>query len=128
MPPPYDCQPTFRVAALACVLVGACDAGPRRPDPDEKAAVFASVAGSYSTGRSAGNSLVIIRPDGQVLPGSIGKDGRASLPRIQEQARAGKRGNVACVITSFGIIAGIAPPDIVNVGRFQYKKAPTSVQ
>ena len=96
--------------------------------PDEKAAVFASVAGSYSTGRSAGNSLVIIRPDGQVLLGSIGKDGRASLPRIQEQARAGKRGNVACVITSFGIIAGIAPPDIVNVGRFQYKKAPTSVQ
>ena len=95
---------------------------------DERAAVFASVAGSYSTGRSAGNSLVIIRPDGQVLLGSIGKDGRATLPRIQEQARAGKRGNVACLITSFGVIAGIAPPDSINVGRFQYKKAPTSVQ
>lgn len=95
---------------------------------DEKAAVFASVAGSYSTGRSAGNSLVIIRPDGQVLLGSIGKDGRATLPRIQEQARAGRRGNIACVITSFGVIAGIAPPDTVSVGRFQYKKAPTSVQ
>ena len=47
---------------------------------------------------------------------------------IQEQARAGKRGNIACVVTSFGIIAGIAPPDAVNVGRFQYKKAPVSIQ
>jgi len=93
---------------------------------DEQAAVFASVAGSYSTGRSAGNSLVIIQPDGQVLLGAIGKDGRPTLPRIQEQARAGRRGNIACVITSFGIIAGIAPPDSVNVGRFPYKKAPVS--
>ena len=94
---------------------------------DEKAAVFATVAGSYSTGRAAGNSLVIIRPDGQVLLGTIGKDGKATPPRIQEQARAGKRGNIACVVTSFGVISGIAPPDAVNVGRFQYKKAPASV-
>ncbi len=95
---------------------------------DEKAAVFASVAGSYSTGRTAGNSLVTIRADGQVLLGTIGKDGKPTPPRIQEQARAGKRGNIACVVTSFGIISGIAPPDAVNVGRFQYKKAPISVQ
>jgi hypothetical protein len=95
---------------------------------EEKAAVFATVAGSYSTGRTAGNSLVIIRPDGQVLLTSIDKDGKAGAPRIQEQARAGRRGNIACVITSFGIISGIAPPDAVNVGRFQYKKAPTTVQ
>jgi len=94
----------------------------------ESAAVFAAVAGSYSTGRTAGNSLVIIRPDGQVLLGSIGKDGKPTAPRIQEQARAGRRGSIACVITSFGVISGIAPPDAVNVGRFQYKKAPTSVQ
>lgn len=95
---------------------------------EDKAAVFATVAGSYSTGRTAGNSLVIIRPDGQVLLSSIGKDGKASAPRIQEQARAGRRGTIACVITSFGIISGIAPPDTVNVGRFQYKKAPTTVE
>lgn len=94
----------------------------------EKAEVFASVAGSYSTGKTAGNSLVIIRPDGLVLLGSIGKDGKATPPRIQEQARAGRRGNIACIITSFGIIAGTQPPDAVNVGRFQYKKAPTSIQ
>ena len=95
---------------------------------DERAQVFASVAGSYSTGKGAGNSLVIIRPDGQVLLGAIDQDGKATPPRIQEQARAGRRGNMACIITSFGIIAGIQPPDTVNVGRFQYKKAPTSVQ
>jgi hypothetical protein len=94
----------------------------------EKAEVFATVAGSYSTGKTAGNSLVIIRPDGQVLLGTIGKDGKATPPRIQEQARAGRKGNIACIITSFGIIAGTQPPDTVNVGRFQYKKAPTSVQ
>jgi hypothetical protein len=91
---------------------------------EERSAVFAAVAGSYSTGRAAGNSLVIIRPDGQVLLGSIGKDGKPTPPRLQEQARAGRRGSIACVITSFGIISGIAPPDTVNVGRFQYKKAP----
>jgi hypothetical protein len=86
--------------------------------------VFAAVAGSYSTGRTPGNSLVIIRPDGQVLLGSIGKDGKAGVPRIHEQARAGRLGSIACVITSFGVISGVAPPDVVNVGRFQYKKAP----
>jgi len=95
---------------------------------EERASVFASVAGSYSTGKTAGNSLVIIQPDGRVLLGAIGKDGKPTAPRIEEQARACRRGNMACVITSFGIIAGIAPPDTVNVGRFQYSKAPVSVQ
>jgi hypothetical protein len=95
---------------------------------DERAAVFATVAGSYSTGKTPGNSLVIIQPDGRVALSSIGKDGKATPPRIQEQARAGRRGSIACVITSFGIIAGTEPPDMVNVGRFQYRKAPVSVQ
>ena len=90
----------------------------------EQSAVFAAVAGSYSTGRTAGNSLVTIRPDGQVLLGSIGKDGKPTAPRLQEQARAARRGSIACVVTSFGVISGIALPDTVNVGRFQYKKAP----
>lgn len=95
---------------------------------DERAAVFAAVAGSYSTGKTPGNSLVIIQPDGRVALSSIGKDGKPTPPRIQEQARAGRRGNVACVITSFGIIAGIEPPEMVNVGRFPYRKAPVTVQ
>ena len=95
---------------------------------EERASVFAAVAGSYSPGKTAGNSLVVIQSDGRVKLGSIGKDGKATLPRIEEQARAGRRGSIACVITSFGIIAGIAPPDTVNVGRFQYKKAPVTIQ
>jgi hypothetical protein len=94
---------------------------------EDRAAVFSTIAGSYSTGKTAGNSLVVIQPDGRVLLGTIGKDGRPTPPRIAEQARAGRRGNVACVITSFGIIAGIAPPESINVGRFQYRRAPTSV-
>lgn len=94
---------------------------------DERAAVFTTIAGSYSTGKAAGNNLITIQPDGRVLLGTIGKDGKPTPPRIQEQARAGRRGNVACVITSFGIIAGIAPPDTINVGRFEYRRAPTSV-
>ncbi len=95
---------------------------------EERASVFASVAGSYSTDKKPGSSLVVIQPDGRVRLGAIGRDGKPTPPRIEEQARAGRRGNMACVITSFGIIAGIAPPDTVNVGRFPYKKAPILVQ
>ena len=43
-------------------------------------------------------------------------------------AKHGRRGSIACVITSFGIIAGTEPPEAINVGRFQYKKAPVAVQ
>jgi hypothetical protein len=94
----------------------------------ERASIFATVAGSYATGKTAGNSLVVIKSDGQVLLGAIGKDGKPTAPRIQEQAQAGRRGSIACIITSFGIIAGTEPPESINVGRFQYRKAPVSVQ
>jgi hypothetical protein len=95
---------------------------------DERANIFATVAGSYATGKAAGNSLVIISPDGHVALGTIGKDGKPTPPRLQEQARAARRGSVACVVTSFGIIAGIAPPDAVKVGNFQWKKAVLAMQ
>lgn len=94
---------------------------------DERANIFKTVAGVYSTGKTAGNSLVVISEDGQVSLGTIGKDGKPSKPRIQEQARAGRQGNIACVITSFGIIAGIEPPEAVKVGNFQWRKAPATV-
>jgi hypothetical protein len=94
---------------------------------DERAKIFQTVAGVYSTGKTAGNSLVIISEDGQVSLGTIGKDGKPSKPRIQEQGRAGRQGNIACVITSFGVIAGIEPPEAVKVGNFQWKKAPATV-
>lgn len=96
--------------------------------PAESASIFATVAGSYATGKTPGNSLVIIQPDGRVLLGAIGKDGKPTAPRITEQARAGRRGSIACIITSFGIIAGTEPPEAINVGRFQYRKAPVAVQ
>lgn len=89
----------------------------------ERASIFATVAGSYATGKTAGNSLLIIQPDGRVLLGAIGKDGRPTPPRIQEQAQAGRRGSIACIITSFGIIAGTEPPEAISVNRFQYRKA-----
>jgi hypothetical protein len=94
---------------------------------DERATIFKTIAGVYSTGRTAGNSLVIISEDGQVSLGTIGKDGKPSKPRVQEQAKAGRQGDIACVITSFGIIAGIEPPEAVKVGNFQWRKAPASV-
>jgi hypothetical protein len=94
---------------------------------DERSTIFKTVAGVYSTGKTAGNSLVIITEDGQVTLGSIGKDGKPTKPRIKEQAKAGRQGDIACIITSFGVIAGIEPPEAVKVGNFQWKKAPASV-
>ena len=95
---------------------------------EERANVFATVAGSYATGngKAPGNTLVTISADGQVSLGAIGKDGKPTPPRIQEQARAGRRGSVACVITSFGVIASIAPPETVKVNNFQYRRAVTA--
>jgi hypothetical protein len=93
----------------------------------ERAQIFQAVAGYYSTDRKPGSDLVIISPDGQVSLGTIGKDGKPTKPRLQEQARAGRQGDVACIVTSFGIIAGIAPPDEIKFGRFSWKKAPASV-
>ena len=94
---------------------------------DERDTIFKTVAGIYSTDRKPGSQLVIITADGQVSLGTIGKDGKPTPPRLQEQARAGRQGNIACVVTSFGVIAGIAPPDEVMFGRFAWKKAPASV-
>jgi hypothetical protein len=94
----------------------------------ESATIFQAVAGSYSTGKAAGNSLVVITPEGQVTISTIGKDGKATKPRLQEQGRAGRQAGVPCVLTSTGIlIAGIEPPEAVKVGNFAWRKAPVSV-
>ena len=94
---------------------------------DARGTIFKTVAGVYSTGKTAGNSLVVISADGQVSLGTIGQDGKPGRPRLQEQARAGYMGNIACVVTSFGIIAGVEPPEVVKVGNFTWKKAPDSL-
>lgn len=126
-------------AALVLVAVGLRFGLPQRrvsdlppgiaivTSPDERATIFKAVAGYYSTDRKPGSDLVIISPDGQVSLGTIGKDGKPTQPRLQEQARAGRQGDVACIVTSFGVIAGIAPPDEIKFGRFSWKKAPASV-
>jgi hypothetical protein len=83
----------------------------------ERASVFSAVAGSYATGKKPGEQIVIISADGQVSLGFIGKDGKPDTPRIQERARAARKGNLAAVVVpSIGVIAEL-PPDAVNVGR-----------
>jgi len=88
----------------------------------EKSSVFSSVAGSYVAGKvKPGENIVVITPEGRVSLGTIGKDGKPASPRLDEQAKAARKGNVAVVITSFGYIAEL-PPDAVNVGNGQWRK------
>jgi hypothetical protein len=89
---------------------------------DERQSVFSEVAGTYATGKKPGDSIVIISQDGKVSLGSIGKDGKPTAPRVAEQAKAGRRKEVACIVTSFGIIA-LNPPDAVNVGTYRWRKS-----
>jgi hypothetical protein len=89
----------------------------------EKASVFSAVAGSYVAGKiKPGESALSITPEGRVSLGTIGKDGKFAMPaRIDEQARAARKGNVAVVVTKWGFIAEL-PPDAVNVGNGQWRK------
>jgi len=88
----------------------------------EKSSVFSAVAGSYVAGKAKpGESIVVITPEGRVSLGTIGKDGKPASPRLDEQARAARKGNVAVVITKWGFIAEL-PPDAVNVGNGQWRK------
>jgi hypothetical protein len=83
----------------------------------EQTSIFSAVAGSYATGKKPGESIVTITSDGRVSLGVIGKDGKPSAPRIQEQARAARKGSLAAIVVpSIGVIAEL-PPDAVNVGR-----------
>ncbi len=81
----------------------------------EKASVFTAVAGSYITGRKPGDSFVTITADGRVSRGRIGKDGKPATPTSEEQALAARKGNVAAIVTRFGVIAEF-PPDAVKIG------------
>ena len=79
-------------------------------------AIFKAVAGSYATGKKPGDSIVTISPQGRVTIGAIGKDGKASKPRLEAQAQAARRGSLAAVLVpAVGVIAEL-PPDAVNVG------------
>ena len=91
----------------------------------ERALVFTAVAGSYATGKKPGDSIVTITPEGRVSLGAIGKDGKPAAPRIEEQARAARKGSLAVIVTSFGVIAEF-PPDAVNVGAYRWRKLMTN--
>lgn len=93
----------------------------------ERSSVFTAMAGSYVTGKvkKPGESFVTITSDGQVTVGTIGKDGTPGTPRIQEQAMAARKGNLAAVVTKFGVIAEF-PPDAVNVGSIRWRKLMTN--
>lgn len=82
----------------------------------EMISVFTAVAGRYATGRNPGDSIVTISLDGLVTIGAIGKDGTPGRPRIETQARAARKGDLAAVVVpSVGVIAEL-PPDAVKVG------------
>ena len=92
----------------------------------ERTTVFAAVAGSYVTGKAkAGDSFVTITAEGRVSLGTIGKDGKPATTRIEEQAKAARRGSAAAVVTTFGVIAEF-PPDAVNVGNGHWRKLVTN--
>lgn len=91
--------------------------------PVERQEIFRTVAGTYATGSTPGNSIVVITPEGEVSLAQIGKDGKPMAPRVREFARAGRQAGQAIVITSFGIIAATEPPKAVNVGAYPWKAA-----
>ncbi len=89
---------------------------------DESESVFKSVAGTYVTGKKPGDGVIIISPQGQVMLGALDSNGRPiTPPRLSEEARAGRRNQSACVVTSFGIIAA-SDADTVIVGNFKWKR------
>ena len=92
----------------------------------ERTSVFAAVAGSYVTGKAkAGDSFVTITPEGRVSLGTIGADGKPANTRLEEQAKAARKGTSAAIVTSFGVIAEL-PPDAVNVGNGHWRRIMTN--
>ena len=93
----------------------------------ERESLFSTVAGTYATGRNPGDAILVITPDGRVSLETLGRDGKPiTPPRINnEQAKAGRRDQAACVITSFGIIAA-TDPNAVKVGRFRWQRTETN--
>jgi hypothetical protein len=89
----------------------------------EREILFNTVAGTYATGKKPGDAILVITADGKVSLEAIGKDGKPiKPPRVDnEQAKAARRDQAACVVTSFGIIAA-ADPNGVRVGRYRWQR------
>ena len=88
----------------------------------ERSSIFSALAGSYVAGKvKAGESIIIITPEGHFALGTIGKDGKPAAPRIEGQAKAARKGSTSAIVTDFAVIAEL-PPDAVNVGSGQWRK------
>lgn len=123
------------VLAFALIVVGFKYGLPQRrlsdltPDIEivstdhERSSIFNLFAGSYATGTKPGASYVTITPQGRALRGRLGKDGKPGAPEMEEEARAARKGKLAVVVTSVGLIAEV-PPDAVDVGAFRWRKLP----
>ena len=90
--------------------------------PDERESLFKTVAGTYSSGKKPGDSVIVITPEGQVSLAALGRNGQPiAPPRIAEAARAARRKSAACLVTSFGVISS-PEPDALMMGSFKLKR------
>lgn len=89
---------------------------------DERDSLFKTVAGTYTSGKKPGDSIIVITQDGQISVAALGRNGQPiAPPRIAEAARAGRRKSANCLVTSFGVIS--APePDALVMGTFKLKR------
>ncbi len=89
---------------------------------DERESVFKAVAGTYVTGKKPGDGVIIITPQGHVTLGALDHKGQPIMPpRLAEEAKAARRNQSACVVTSFGIIA-TSDTDTVLIGNFKWRR------
>lgn len=89
---------------------------------DERASLFKSIAGTYTSGRRPGDSVVTITEQGQISIAALDRNGQPiTPPRLAEAARAARRKNTNCLLTSFGVISA-AEPDAVTMGSFKLKR------
>ncbi len=90
---------------------------------DERATLFKTVAGTYASGKKPGDSIIVITQDGQMSLAALGRNGKPiAPPRIAEAARAARRKNAACIVTTFGVIS--APePDALLMGTVKLKRS-----
>ena len=86
---------------------------------DERATIFAAVAGTYATGKTMGHQRVTITKDGQVSVGTVGKEG---IRQEDKAARAGRRGDIPCVVTAWGTYFANPAPDAIQVRSFKYRR------
>ena len=119
------------VVALVLIAVGLRFGLPQRHlgDPpadvtlvtsaDERAAIFAAVAGTYASGKTNRDERITITKDGLVTVGFIDKEGARLEDR---QAKAGRRSGVPCVVTYFGTYTANPAPDAIQARTSRFKR------